>query len=56
VLGLRPGADSGEIKRAFRALAKRHHPDKNPNDVAASSERFRRVNDAYQFLIDAQDR
>jgi curved DNA-binding protein CbpA len=51
VLGLRGGASKTEVKAAFRKLAKKHHPDKNPaSDVVAASERFRRINEAYTFL------
>jgi curved DNA-binding protein len=51
VLGLAPGADAASLKRAFRAQARRWHPDLNGNDPAAE-ERFKRVNEAYAVLSD----
>jgi molecular chaperone DnaJ len=51
VLGLERGASAEEIKRAYRRLAKQHHPDKNPGDKAAE-ERFKQVTQAYETLSD----
>lgn len=51
VLGLRPGASEGEIKRAYRRLARRYHPDINPGDHAAEAV-FRRIVEAYETLVD----
>lgn len=51
VLGLRPGADPQSLKRAFRAEARRWHPDLNGNDPVAE-ERFKLVNEAYAVLSD----
>lgn len=51
VLGLPRGATEPEIKRAYRRLARRFHPDINPGDRAAV-ERFRQILDAYETLID----
>ncbi|RJQ66448.1 MAG: hypothetical protein C4519_25560, partial [Desulfobacteraceae bacterium] len=42
VLGIAPGADEQTIKRAYRRLAKKHHPDVNPGDLEAEK-RFRDV-------------
>ena len=50
ILGLQPGADSGEIKAAFRRLAKQYHPDKNPN----GKDFFERLLTAYETLSDPQ--
>ena len=50
-LGLGPDADAGEIKRAWRALARQHHPDKNPN----GQERFREVQEAFEELSSPPD-
>lgn len=55
VLGLRPGASEGEIKRAYRRLARRFHPDINPGDHAAEVV-FRSVVEAYETLMDPQRR
>ncbi len=51
VLGLAHGASASEIKRAYRRLARRFHPDINPGDHAAEV-RFRQILDAYETLID----
>lgn len=55
VLGLDPGADSTSLKRAFRAQARRWHPDLNGNDPVAE-ERFKLVNEAYAVLSDPRRR
>lgn len=55
ILGLSPKATDEEIKAAFRRLALRYHPDKNPGD-RASEERFRLINEAYSVLGDPQKR
>ena len=55
VLGLRPGASAGEIKRAYRRLARKYHPDINPGDQMAETV-FRRVVEAYETLIDPERR
>lgn len=50
VLGLSPGASPEEVKNAFRSLAKKHHPDLNPNDPNAK-ERFQEINAAYDAIV-----
>jgi curved DNA-binding protein len=55
VLGLEPGADAPALKRAFRQLARRWHPDLNGNDPHAE-EQFKAVNEAYAVLSDPQRR
>lgn len=55
VLGLEPGADASSLKRAFRAQARRWHPDLNGNDPLAE-ERFKLVNEAYAVLSDPRRR
>lgn len=55
VLGLAPGADSSTLKRAFRAQARRWHPDLNANDPVAE-ERFKLINEAYAVLSDPRRR
>ena len=54
-LGLKKGATPDEIKKAYRKLATRLHPDKNPGNPRAE-ERFKRVNRAHQVLSDAKQR
>jgi len=55
VLALEPGADVASLKRAFRAQARRWHPDLNGNDPLAE-ERFKLVNEAYAVLSDPRRR
>jgi molecular chaperone DnaJ len=55
VLGVRQDASDTDIKRAYRRLARRLHPDINPGDRAADA-RFREVLDAYETLIDRERR
>ncbi len=55
VLGVASDADEAAIKQAYRALARRHHPDVNPGDQAAE-DRFKAINEAYQALGDAERR
>ena len=52
VLGLQKGASEEEIKKAFRKMAMKYHPDKNPGDKSAE-EKFKEVNEAYSVLSDA---
>ncbi len=52
VLGVTKTASETEIKRAFRELARKHHPDVNPD----GGERFREINDAYAILSDRESR
>ena len=51
VLGVQQGASESEIKRAYRRLARRYHPDINPGDGSAEV-RFRQILEAYETLID----
>ena len=51
VLGVQHGASESEIKRAYRRLARRFHPDINPGDHEAEA-RFRQILDAYETLVD----
>jgi len=53
VLGLTKDASEAEVKRAFRELARKHHPDVNPRD---SGEAFREINEAYAVLSDPEGR
>lgn len=51
VLGLQKGASDDEIKKAFRKMAMKYHPDKNPGDKEAE-EKFKEINEAYGILSD----
>lgn len=53
VLGLEKGASDDEIKRAFRKLAVKYHPDKNQGNKEAE-EKFKDINEAYQVLSDPE--
>ena len=55
VLGIAKGASDDEIKSAYRKLAKKYHPDLNPNDKTAE-EKFKEVGEAYEILSDKQKR
>ncbi|MGI6662305.1 MAG: molecular chaperone DnaJ [Bacillota bacterium] len=55
VLGVSKDATQDEIKRAFRQLAKKHHPDANPGDKDAEA-RFKEINEAYEVLSDPTKR
>jgi len=56
VLGLSKNADSRDIKRAYRRLAKQHHPDQNPDDKEGAEERFKIIGEAYGVLSDEKKR
>ena len=55
VLGVDRSADADAIKRAFRKLARKYHPDVNPGDAAAEA-RFKEVSEAYEVLSDPDKR
>jgi curved DNA-binding protein len=55
VLGVSKSADEKEIKRAYRRLARKFHPDVNPGDPSAQ-ERFKEINEAHEVLSDPEKR
>ncbi len=55
VLGVERGASEDDIKRAYKKLAKKYHPDLNPGNAEAE-EKFKEVNEAYGILSDAEKR
>ena len=57
VLGVAKNASDEEIKKAYRKLAMKHHPDRNQGDAAkAAEERFKEAKEAYEMLSDADKR
>ena len=55
VLGVEKGADDAAIKKAYRALAKKYHPDMNPGDAEAEK-KFKEASEAYAVLSDPDKR
>jgi len=55
ILGVKKSATADEIKKAYRKLAVKYHPDKNPGDKQAE-ERFKEISEAYAVLSDAEKR
>ena len=55
VLGVNREANATELKKAYRQLALKHHPDKNPGDNAAE-EKFKEAAEAYEVLKDTERR
>lgn len=55
LLELSKDCDSGDIKKAYRKMAMKYHPDRNPDDPEAE-ERFKLINEAYQVLSDNEKR
>ncbi len=55
ILGVKENATADEIKKVYRVLAKKHHPDANPNNKSAE-EKFKEISEAYYVLSDAKKR
>ena len=55
VLGVNKSTSKDELKKAYRKLAMKYHPDRNPDDQAAS-EKFKELSEAYEILSDDQKR
>ena len=55
ILGVQKGADSDTIKKSYRKIAMKYHPDKNPNDSEAEK-KFKEAAEAYSILSDDQKR
>ena len=55
-LGISIDASSEDIKKAFRQLAMRYHPDRNPANPKETEDKFKEINEAYEVLGDEQKR
>jgi molecular chaperone DnaJ len=55
VLGVARNASEDELKKAYRRLAMKHHPDRNPDDAGAEAT-FKEAKEAYEMLSDASKR
>jgi molecular chaperone DnaJ len=56
ILGISPNASSQEIKKAYRRLAVKYHPDKNRDNSKEAEEKFKEVSEAYKILSDVEKR
>jgi molecular chaperone DnaJ len=56
ILGIEKNASKSEIKRAYRNLAKKYHPDMNRDDTKAAEEKFKELSEAYEVLADEEKR
>jgi curved DNA-binding protein len=55
ILGVKRDTSEREIRQAYRKLARKHHPDVNPNDQSAEA-KFKEINEAYEVLSDKEKR
>lgn len=56
ILGVNKNATDDELKKAFRKMAKKYHPDANPDNKAEAEAKFKEVNEAYEVLSNPQKR
>jgi molecular chaperone DnaJ len=56
ILGVPKNASDDEIKKAYRKLAMKHHPDRNQGDIQGGREKFKEAKEAYEMLSDPQKR
>ena len=56
ILGVTKDASAEDIKKAFRRLALRYHPDRNPGNTEESEEKFKEINEAHEVLGDERKR
>ena len=54
ILGVNRDASAQDIKKAFRQLALRYHPDRNHDNMKQAEEKFKKINEAYEVLGDEQ--
>ena len=54
ILGLNEGATADEVKKAYRKMSKKYHPDLNPNNKEAE-EKFKQISEAYGILTGKQN-
>lgn len=56
VFGISPNASDAELKKAYRELSKKWHPDENPNNQKMAEEKFKEVQEAYRQIVDAREK
>ena len=56
VLGIEKGADERSIKKAYRKLARKHHPDASDESPEVAEKKFKEISEAYEVLADSEKR